>query len=149
MHSRALLTVGALVALGQAKAVVTNNCHTHVYIWSVPNQPGLANNLPLGPGARYEEPWRPGTVGTPGIAIKVSTESNGIYATKDEIDFQYSIATSSPSYIWINLDNIRGNAFSRAVLHTCHSIIEVCCSTPRLLEVAILLLNTSAPCWFH
>ena len=126
MQNHILLALGALVALVHTKALVTNNCQNNVYIRSVPQQPTLANNLLVAPGARYEEPWRSGTVGTPGIAIKIFTEPNGVHTTKDEINFQYSVDAADPFIIWTNLANVRGNTFKRAVLHTCRDVIEVC-----------------------
>lgn len=68
------LTLSALVALGNSKAIVTNNCRKDVYIWSVPEKTDLASNLSISPGKRYEEPWRSGTAVSPGVAIKISTE---------------------------------------------------------------------------
>lgn len=114
------LALGALVALSHSKAIITNNCRKDVYIWSVPEKADLADNLSISPGKRYEEPWRSGTNVHPGIAIKVSTEHDGIYKAKDEINFQYAVDASDSTKIWIDLATIRGSGFDTATLNTCH-----------------------------
>lgn len=115
-----ILVLSGLVALGHPKAIITNNCRKDIYIWSVPAKADLADNLSISPGKRYEEPWRSGSVVNPGIAIKVSTEDNGIYKAKSEINLQYSVDGSDPTKIWINLATVRGNDFDTATLNTCH-----------------------------
>lgn len=125
MLGHVLLAVGALVALCHTKAVVTNNCQKDVYVWSVPEQPDLATNIALEPGKRYGEPWRAGTAVSPGIAIKISSEPNGIYAAKPEINFQYSVDAHNSSKIWVSLRKVRGNSFDSALLHTCDGVIKV------------------------
>ncbi|KAJ4295109.1 hypothetical protein N0V90_007118 [Kalmusia sp. IMI 367209] len=119
-----VLTLSALVALGQTKAIVTNNCRKDVYIWSVPERPDLANNLSISPGKRYEEPWRSGTGVNPGVAIKVSTGPDGIYANKSEIDFQYDVDPSDPTQIWIDLTTVRGHDFDSVTLNSCQGALR-------------------------
>lgn len=118
-------TIGALAALGYSKAIITNNCRKDVYIWSVPGKEDYADNLSISPGKRYEEPWRSGTAVNPGVAIKVSTKSDGIHAGKSEIDFQYDIDESDSTKIWINLATVRGNDFDTATLNTCQGGFEI------------------------
>ncbi|KAF2449687.1 hypothetical protein P171DRAFT_198417 [Karstenula rhodostoma CBS 690.94] len=115
-----VLALSALVALGHSKAIVTNNCRKDVYIWSVPEKADLPNNLSISPGKRYEEPWRSGTSVSPGISIKVSTEHDGIYTGKSEINLQYDVDASDPTKIWIDLATVRGNDFDTATLNTCY-----------------------------
>jgi hypothetical protein len=115
-----ILALSALVALTQAKAIVTNNCKHNVYLWSVPGKSGVADNLAIGPGKRYEEPWRYGTTVNPGIAIKVSSVENGINEGKAEINFQYTVDSYDSSKIWINLNLVRSPLPSDVVLFTCH-----------------------------
>ncbi|KAF2787046.1 hypothetical protein K505DRAFT_329923 [Melanomma pulvis-pyrius CBS 109.77] len=103
------LTFNALVALAQAKAIVSNQCAHDVYLWSVPDAQGYASALPIGSGKQYNEPWRLGTSVSPGIAIKVSPYPNGINEGKSEIDFQYTLDHEK---VWIDLSNIRGNKFN-------------------------------------
>jgi hypothetical protein len=115
-----VLALSALLALGHSKAIVTNNCRKDVYIWSVPEKSDLANNLSISPGKRYEEPWRSGTAVSPGVAIKVTTEPDGIHTGKSEINFQYDVDASDSTKIWINLATIRGTDFDTATLNTCY-----------------------------
>jgi hypothetical protein len=113
-----ILALNALVALSQAKAIVTNQCGHDVYIWSVPEAQGIAKGLSVAPGGRYDEPWRTGTSVNPGIAIKVSPHPNGISQGKSEIDYQYTVDNDK---VWINLSNVRGDAFGgNTTFHTCH-----------------------------
>ncbi|CAO2655872.1 Nn.00g046750.m01.CDS01 [Neocucurbitaria sp. VM-36] len=116
------LTLSALVALTQAKAIVTNHCPHEVYIWSIP-QVGSSHtdNVPIKPGGRYEEPWRHGSTANPGIALKISPQANGINQGKDEIDFAYSIDKSYKTKVWVDLSPIHGKAFDNNLsFHTCH-----------------------------
>ncbi|KAL5387904.1 hypothetical protein DPSP01_003303 [Paraphaeosphaeria sporulosa] len=115
-----VLALSALVAIGHSKAIITNNCRKDVYIWSVPEKADLANNLSISPGKRYEEPWRSGTSTNPGVAIKVSTEHDGIYTGKSEINFQYDVDASDSTKIWVNLATVRGSDLDTATLNTCH-----------------------------
>lgn len=116
------LTLSVIVALTQARAIVTNHCPHAIYVWSVP-QVGSSHtdNLPIKPGGRYEEPWRYGSSTNPGVAIKISPQANGIYEGKDEINFAYSIEHTDKSKIWVDLSPVRGKAFDNNVsFHTCH-----------------------------
>ena len=126
MLGHVLLAVGVLVDLSHTKAVVTNDCQKDVYIWSVPEQSDLATDLALKPGKRYEQPLRAGTDVSPGVAIKISSEPNGIYTAKGEINFQYSVDASNSSKIWISLSKVHGDDFHNAVLHTCDGAVKVC-----------------------
>lgn len=117
-----ILTVSTLVALAQAKAIITNNCPQPVYLWSVPKvSSSNADNLALASGASYVEPWRYGTAAHPGIAMKISDHSNGIHHGKDEINFAYSVEKSSRSKIWVDISPIRGSAFdNNMTFYDCH-----------------------------
>lgn len=114
--------LSALVALAQAKAIVTNQCAFPVYIWSVP-QVGSSHtdNVPIKPGGRYEEPWRHGTSTNPGVAIKVSPQANGIYHGGEEVNFAYSVDNTDKSKIWVDLSPVHGKPFEKGIsFHTCH-----------------------------
>lgn len=118
-----ILTVSTLVALAQAKAIISNHCPHPVYVWSVPTV-GSAHttNLSVPSGSRYEEPWRYGSPQNPGIALKVSTQPNGIYTGMDEINFAYSVDHSDKSKVWVDLSHIRGKAFeNNLAFFTCHA----------------------------
>lgn len=119
-----VLTFSALVALVHAKAIVTNQCEQTVYLWSVPGKSGVADNLPVGPGKRYEEPWRYGDSINPGVAIKISPEENGISNEKSEVNFQYAVDPADPGKVWINLSEVRTPTPYDIVLHTCHGPYE-------------------------
>jgi hypothetical protein len=114
-----VLTLGALVALAQAKAIVTNRCESTVYLWSVPEKSGVADNLPLAPGKRYEEPWRYGDSVTPGVAIKISPEENGINEGKSEVNLQYAVDPSDSGKIWIDLFQVQSPLPQGSTLYTC------------------------------
>lgn len=114
-----ILALGTFVALAQAKAIITNHCGSDVHVWSVPFVEGVADNLSIGPGKRYEEPWRYGTPTNPGIALKISTEHNGIYNSKSEINFAYTVEVVDPSKIWISVETVRGPEFDNVTFHTC------------------------------
>ena len=113
-----VLALSAIVALAQAKAIVNNQCGHDVYLWSIPYAQGKTYGLTISPGGRYEELWRLGTSTNPGIAIKVSPDPNGIWEGKSEINYQYTVDDDK---IWINLANVRGDAFGGNVtFFTCH-----------------------------
>jgi hypothetical protein len=140
-----VLTLGTLVALTQAKAIITNNCTDTLYLWSVPGRNGVAENLPLTSGKRYEEPWRYGTSVNPGIAIKISSEENGIYEGKPEMNLHYTVDPSDSSKIWVSVDVVRGHP-QQSVVFTCQGprtlpwiATQQCSSTD---DVEIILCGT-------
>ena len=115
-----ILTATALVALTQAKAIVTNNCPFTVYLWSIPNVVGasLTENVPIKSGGHYQEPWRLGSPTNPGVAIKISSRANGINEGADETNFAYAIDPKDDSKIWVDLSQVRGEPF-KVLFHTC------------------------------
>ncbi|KAF2830521.1 hypothetical protein CC86DRAFT_463811 [Ophiobolus disseminans] len=119
-----ILTVSTLVALAQARAIITNNCPHPIYIWSVPSVGSAhTDNLPINSGGRYEEPWRYGSSQHPGVALKVSPQSNGINMDMDEVNFAYSVDRSDNSKVWVDLSPIRGKSFDNKIaFHTCHGV---------------------------
>jgi hypothetical protein len=118
-----IIAVGTLVALAQGKAIITNRCPQPVYVWSIPSAGSAhTNNLPIPPGGRYEEAWRHGTSEQPGIALKISTEVDGIYKGMDEINFAYSIERSNKSEVWVDLSPVRGKPFDSRAFHSCHGM---------------------------
>ena len=168
MSGRAL-TLSALATLAQARAIVTNHCPHDVFIWSIPHAASSnAENVPIAPSGRYEEPWRSGTDSNPGIAIKISTQPNGIYSGQDEIDFAYSIERSDSSKVWIDLSPVRGQAFDNNLgffscqgayplsipdvpPHQCNATTEVelvLCGTERTTpQVAVASLPKMQECY--
>jgi len=117
-----VLALSTLVALVQAKAIVTNRCEQTVYTWSVPGKSGVADNLPIATDKRYEEPWRYGNSVNPGISIKMSPVEDGINKGKSEIDLQYAVDPSDADKIWITLSKFRPTftQLPQFVLYTCH-----------------------------
>jgi hypothetical protein len=116
-----ILVLIALVALTQAKAIVTNHCPHKVYIWSVPQVLYASTvNVPLKPYGQYHEPWRYGTTEMPGVAIKISPLANGLSKFADELDFAYSIDPTDTSKVWVDLSTVRGVPFkNNFTFHTC------------------------------
>jgi hypothetical protein len=122
MVGQTAITFVALAALAQSKAIITNNCEKDVYVWSIPNNGAYAYNQAIKPaGGQYIETFHQGTAVNPGIAIKVSSELNGIRNGKGEIDFAYSVDKHDNSKVWINLSMLRDDPFRGDIaLHTCN-----------------------------
>jgi hypothetical protein len=114
-----LLAVGALVAIAQARAIVTNLCTHPVFLWSVPNNGTAldANNLQLNTGGRYEERWHYGSSENPGISLKISTQPGGVYTGMDELDFAYSIDPKNEAQVWVDLSTLRSHGFNETAFH--------------------------------
>jgi hypothetical protein len=116
------LHVLTFVALAHARAIVTNHCPYNVYVWSVPQvlSSSHTDNVPIKPGGQYQEPWRHGSITNPGVAIKISTKSNGILEYADEIDFAYAVDGNDDSKIWVDLSAVREDAFKdNLAFHSC------------------------------
>lgn len=116
------LPVLTFVALAQARAIVTNHCPYNVYVWSVPQvlSSSHTDNVPIKPGGQYQEPWRHGSTVNPGVAIKISTKSDGILKSADEIDFAYAVDGNDDNKIWVDLSQVRGDAFKdNLAFHSC------------------------------
>ncbi|CAN9138766.1 unnamed protein product [Alternaria sp. RS040] len=116
------LPVLTFVALAQARAIVTNHCLYNVYVWSVPQilSSSHTDNVPIKPGGQYQEPWRHGSIVNPGVAIKISTKSDGILKSADEIDFAYAVDGNDDNKIWVDLSQVRGDAFKdNLAFHSC------------------------------
>jgi hypothetical protein len=119
-----VLTLGALVALAQAKAIITNHCGATVYLSSVPEKDGVADKLPLAPGKQYVEPWRRGTKDTPGIAIKITPDQKDVgeghawWWGDWEVNLSYTVDPNHPNKVWI--DRSQPKPISpRSALFTC------------------------------
>jgi hypothetical protein len=144
------LPVLALVALAEARAIVTNHCPYNVYVWSVPQvlSSSHTDNVPIKPGGQYREPWRHGSLINPGVAIKISTKADGILKFADEIDFAYVVDDNDDSKIWVDLSRVRGESFKdNLAFHSClgqYSLTDVhtqqCTATD---DVELVLCDTS------
>jgi hypothetical protein len=118
-----LLIAMLLFALARARAIVTNECQHNVWIWSFPFLGSShTENVPIKPGGQYQESWRLGSLAIPGIAIKISTQPNGIYTLFDEVDFAYSIKDEDKSKVWVNLTPVDGEyLINNLSFHSCNS----------------------------
>lgn len=103
----ALAVIVLIATLSSANAVVTNLCSYDVYIWSVPGD--MHQNI-ITPGGSYVEAFHHGESNS-GIALKISSESDGIYSGGDELIFAYSVDPHDGSKVWLNVDSLRGDPF--------------------------------------
>jgi hypothetical protein len=88
------------------RAIIVNHCKIPVYIWSVGTV--IRNPAALLPGNRYGETFRQDhTAG--GIAIKISTEENGLYDSAPLTVFAYNINNQS---VWYDLSDVFGDPFN-------------------------------------
>lgn len=87
------------------RAVIDNHCQTPVYLWSV----GTAISAPVTilPGTRYGETFRPDPKAG-GIAIKISTEQNGLYDSAPLTVFAYNLNGDN---VWYDLSDVFGDPF--------------------------------------
>ncbi|EUC43818.1 hypothetical protein COCMIDRAFT_6762 [Bipolaris oryzae ATCC 44560] len=93
------------------------------HIWSFPFLgPIHTENVPVKPGGQYQEPWRLGSIDVSGVAIKILTQSDGIYTLVDGIDFGYSIENKDKLKAWIHLTSVGGGYLHRNLtFHSCTS----------------------------
>ncbi|CEO61084.1 hypothetical protein PMG11_05450 [Penicillium brasilianum] len=86
-------------------AVIINHCASPVYIWSV----GTATRSPATvlPGNRYGETFRHDHK-SGGIALKISTEQNGLYNSAPLTVFAYNINGQN---VWYDLSDVFGDPF--------------------------------------
>ncbi|KAJ5616812.1 hypothetical protein N7537_001926 [Penicillium hordei] len=92
-------------------AIVHNNCKFPVYLWSVassvlPKQTLLPNN-------KYSEVFRENT-DTGGIAIKISTDRDGLYTSAPQMIFAYNLSSTKErglrqDKVWYDLSDVFGD----------------------------------------
>ncbi|KAJ6135209.1 hypothetical protein N7512_000369 [Penicillium capsulatum] len=87
-------------------AVIQNHCKTPIYIWSVGST--VRPQKTILPYARYYETFRK-DVHTGGIALKISTERDGLYTSAPQTIFAYNLV--SPDRVWYDLSDVFGDAF--------------------------------------
>lgn len=87
------------------RAVIDNHCQTPIYLWSV----GTVTRTPVTvlPGTRYGETFRHDHK-SGGIAIKISTEENGLYDSAPLTVFAYNLNDQN---VWYDLSDIFGDPF--------------------------------------
>lgn len=87
------------------RAVIANHCKNTIYIWSVGST--VRPEVTVLPYERYTETFRKDTAAG-GIAIKISTERNGLYISAPQTVFAYSISNGS---VWYDLSDVFGDPF--------------------------------------
>lgn len=99
-------TPSASIGARLGRAVIVNHCKIPVYIWSV----GTVTRDPatLLPGNRYGETFRHDHKAG-GIAIKISTEENGLYNSAPLTVFAYNINDQN---VWYDLSDVFGDPFT-------------------------------------
>lgn len=99
-------TPAASPSPGLGAAIIQNHCKTPIFIWSV----GSTVRSPkiILPYARYYEAFRK-DLQTGGIALKISTESDGLYKSAPQTIFAYNLA--SPEQVWYDLSDVFGDPF--------------------------------------
>ncbi|KAJ5380963.1 Antigenic thaumatin-like protein [Penicillium cataractarum] len=87
------------------RAIIDNHCKIPIYIWSV----GTVTRDPATvlPGNRYGETFREDHE-TGGIAIKISTDENGLYNSAPLTVFAYNINGQN---VWYDLSDVFGDPF--------------------------------------
>ena len=95
-------------------AIVNNHCNFPIYIWSVgttvePVQTVLPNHS-------YSEEFRDDP-NTGGIAVKISTDQDGLYTSAPQMVFSYNLSHSknqgaNSEQVWYNLSDVFGDPFA-------------------------------------
>ncbi|KAJ6073096.1 hypothetical protein N7467_011181 [Penicillium canescens] len=89
-------------------AVINNNCNFPIYLWSVgttarPEKTLLPNDV-------YSELFRK-EKNTGGIAIKISTDVDGLYTGAPQMVFAYNLSTLTQGKVWYDLSDVFGDPF--------------------------------------
>ncbi len=87
------------------RAVIDNHCQTPVYVWSVGTD--IRPSVTILPGIRYGETFRHDH-NAGGIAIKISTEQNGLYDSAPLTVFAYNL---NGDKVWYDLSDVFGDPF--------------------------------------
>jgi hypothetical protein len=88
------------------RAVVLNHCRNPVYIWSVGSS--VRPEVTLLPYTQYAETFREDPVAG-GIAIKISTQEDGLYVSAPTTVFAYNL---SDKQVWYDLSDVFGDPFA-------------------------------------
>ncbi|KAJ5550559.1 hypothetical protein N7535_001498 [Penicillium sp. DV-2018c] len=94
-------------------AIVENHCTFPVYIWSVSSTVQPVRTIR--PGDTYTERFHE-DVDTGGIAIKISTESDGLYTSAPQMIFAYNLDNGRVGHqrenkVWYDLNDVFGDPF--------------------------------------
>ncbi|KAL4970970.1 Bys1 family protein [Aspergillus stella-maris] len=86
-------------------AVVVNNCQMAIYVWSV-GQSTSGQSI-IQPGDGYAEVYRRDPK-TGGVAIKITTVSDGLYTSAPQTVFAYNLVDNM---VWYDLSDLFGDPF--------------------------------------
>ncbi|KAJ5899593.1 hypothetical protein N7495_004337 [Penicillium taxi] len=101
-----LPTPSALPAQNFGNAIVSNHCKFPVYLWSVGSTVRPVSLI--GPDQNYAEQYRYDQP-TGGIALKISTDANGLYDSAPQTVFAYNV--NDQGKVWFDLTDVFGDAF--------------------------------------
>jgi|SRR5690242_3301660 len=111
------LTTGVL-AVG--RAIVTNQCDTPIYLWSVSGT--TSNQTVLPKDTTYGEKFHLDPV-SGGIALKITSTPNGLFKPNaSQLVFAYNV---DDSFVWYDLNSLFGDGFSGRTLRIQPSV-EAC-----------------------
>jgi hypothetical protein len=88
-------------------AVINNNCNFPIYLWSVGTTAQSEKTLP--PNDVYSEMFCE-EESTGGIAIKISTDVDGLYTSAPQMVFAYNVSNDQ-SKVWYDLSDVFGDPF--------------------------------------
>ncbi|EPS34078.1 Antigenic thaumatin-like protein [Penicillium oxalicum] len=96
-------TPSSTTSLGQA--IIENHCQTPIYVWSV----GSVTPAPVtvSSGGRYSETYRLDH-DTGGVALKISTQQDGLYNSAPLTIFAYNL---NGQEVWYDLSDVFGDPF--------------------------------------
>lgn len=94
-------------------AIVHNNCNFPVYLWSVAST--VLPERTLLPNEEYNEVFRE-NANTGGIAIKITTDRDGLYTSAPQMIFAYNLASTREQgqrqdKVWYDLSDVFGDPF--------------------------------------
>ena len=101
----ALISALTTLAAAESQAVVLNNCDFSVYIWSVGSEIEDVGEL------AHNNAWSQDLVRDPvtgGLAIKITTEEDGLYNGAPQTNFAYTL---DPDRVFYDLSDVFGSPF--------------------------------------
>ncbi|KAJ8112691.1 hypothetical protein OPT61_g4998 [Boeremia exigua] len=109
LFSLITLLLSSLVpcVLAVGRAIVTNQCDTPVYLWTVGNS--VSKQTTLSKDSTYGELFRSDST-SGGIAFKITSTPNGLTTSNaSQLIFAYNVDNSS---IWYDLNSLFGDGFA-------------------------------------
>jgi hypothetical protein len=89
-------------------AIIKNNCDFPIYLWSVGTTARPEKTLL--PNGYYSELFRE-EKNTGGIAIKISTDVDGLYTSAPQMVFAYNLSDLTEGKVWYDLSDVFGDPF--------------------------------------